>query len=64
MPSTMPAKNDQLGFRINAELKTALLTIAKREGRSLAQICELFLKGGMREYEREGPKYLQRLLQK
>ena len=60
----MAAKDDQLGFRINAQLKATLLEIAKREGRSLAQICELFLKGGIREYEKEGAKYFQRLLQK
>ena len=40
----------------------ALLRIAKNEGRSLAQVCELLLKGGILEYEKEGPTYLQRLL--
>ena len=38
------------------------LQIAKKEGRSLAQICELLLRGGIHEYEREGARYLQRLL--
>jgi hypothetical protein len=28
----------------------------------LAQVCELFLRGGIHEYEREGSRYLHRLL--
>jgi hypothetical protein len=36
--------------------------IAKKEGRSLAQICELFPKGGINEYEKDGSSYLHRLL--
>ena len=38
------------------------LQIVKKEGRSLAQICELLLRGGIHEYEREGSRYLQRLV--
>ncbi len=55
-------KDERIGFRVPAEIKDALLQIAKNEGRSLAQVCELLLKGGIFEYEKEGPTYLQRLL--
>jgi len=58
----MGTKDDRIGIRIASEMKAALLTIAKKEGRSLAQICELLLKGGALEYEREGPEYLRRIL--
>lgn len=55
-------KDETIGVRVPAELKKILLQIARREGRSLAQICELFLKGGIDAYKREGAKYLQRVL--
>jgi hypothetical protein len=58
----VPAKDERIGFRIPSEVKVALSQIAKKEGRSVAQICELFLKGGINEYEKEGPSYLHRLL--
>jgi hypothetical protein len=59
---TMSAKDERIGFRVARDTKSALLQIAKKEGRSLAQICELLLKGGIWGYEREGSKYLQRFL--
>jgi hypothetical protein len=55
-------KTDQIGFRVPPELKRALLQIAKKEGRSLAQVCEILLVGGVSLYGKEGSKYLQRLL--
>jgi hypothetical protein len=58
----MTAKNERIGFRVSSEIKAALSQIAKKEGRSLAQVCELFLRGGITEYERDGPSYLHRLL--
>jgi len=58
----MTAKDERIGFRVPSEIKAGLLQIAKREGRSLAQVCELFLRGGINEYEKEGPSYLHRLL--
>jgi len=60
----MTAKDERIGFRISGETKSALSQIAQKEGRSLAQICELLLKGGIHEYEREGSKYLQRFLER
>ena len=58
----MTAKDERIGFRVPSEVKVALMQIGKKEGRSLAQICELLLRGGIHEYEREGARYLQRLL--
>jgi hypothetical protein len=58
----MTAKDERIGFRVSSEVKRALLQIAKREGRSLAQVCELLLRGGIHEYEREGSRYLHRLV--
>jgi hypothetical protein len=58
----MTAKDERIGFRVPGEIKAALLHIARKEGRSLAQICELLLRGGIIEYEKEGSGYLHRLL--
>lgn len=58
----MSAKDERIGFRVSGEVKAALSQIAKKEGRSVAQICELFLKGGINEYEKDGATYLHRLL--
>ena len=55
-------KEDRIGFRVPVELKRALIQIAKNEGRSLAQVCEIFLRGGVFSYKEEGPKYVQHLL--
>jgi len=58
----MATKDERIGVRVPKEIKAALQNIAKKEGRSVAQICELLLKGGIVEYEKEGPEYLRRLL--
>jgi hypothetical protein len=60
----MTAKDERIGFRVSSEIKVALSQIAKKEGRSLAQVCELLLKGGIHEYEREGTRYLHRFVGK
>jgi hypothetical protein len=54
-------KDAPLAFRIEAELKKKLLQLAKQETRSLSQICEMLLKIGVNEYEKEGHKYLQKM---
>jgi hypothetical protein len=59
---TQAWQNEQIGFRLSANLKTELHEIAKREGRTLSQICEIFVAGGMEAYRKEGPKYAQRLV--
>jgi hypothetical protein len=55
-------KDAPLAFRIPAELKKRLLRVAKQEDRSLSQTCEMLLKIGVDEYDKEGHRYLQRLL--
>jgi len=58
----MDTKNEQIGFRLSANLKRELQAVARREGRTLSQICEMFVAGGLESYRKEGVKYLQRLL--
>jgi hypothetical protein len=55
-------KDTALSFRIPARMKTELEKVAQSEGRSLAQVCEVFLAGGLEIYNKEGSKYLQRFL--
>jgi len=55
-------KDQTIGIRVTAELKKALLQIATKEGRSLAQLCEILLRGAAASYKEEGHAYLQRLL--
>jgi len=55
-------KDTRLTFRVPSEVKKRLEAIAAREGRSVAQVCEAFLRAGSQGYRREGPKYLQRFL--
>lgn len=54
-------KNAFIGFRLTPELKASLEQIANNEGRSVSQVCELFVKAGIETYRKEGPKYLQRV---
>jgi hypothetical protein len=56
------SKDERIGFRVSAEIKKVLSEIAEKEGRSLAQICEIFLRGGLDAYKKEGTKYIQRIL--
>jgi hypothetical protein len=58
----MWSKNEQIGFRLPAALKKELQEVARREGRTLSQVCDLFLAGGLETYRKEGAKYFQRLL--
>ncbi len=55
-------KDAPLAFRIQADLKKKLLKLAKQEARSLSQICEMLLKIGVDEYDKEGHKYLQKTM--
>jgi len=56
------AKNAQFTFRISIELKKELERVAAEEGRSVAQICEVFLKAGTETYKKDGTKLVQRYL--
>jgi hypothetical protein len=55
-------KEDRIGVRVSVELKKALMQIAKNEDRSLAQVCEIFLRDGVFSYKEDGAKFFQRLL--
>jgi len=55
-------KDAALSFRIPRKLKAELEKVALKEGRSLAQVCEALLGGGLEAYKKEGPQYLQRFL--
>ena len=55
-------KDAPIAFRIPNELKKRLQEVAKGEARSLSQISEMLLQLGVEGYERDGSKYLQRLL--
>ena len=54
-------KEDRIGVRVSVELKKALIQIAKNEDRSLAQVCEIFLRDGVLSYKEDGAKFFQRL---
>ncbi|PYV21528.1 MAG: hypothetical protein DMG27_20525 [Acidobacteria bacterium] len=48
-------KDTRLTFRVHSDLKRSLEHIAAREGRSVAQICEAFLRAGAETYRKKGP---------
>ena len=56
------AKETRITFRIKSELKESLEAIATKEARSVAQVCEVILQNGVAAYNKEGTKYLQRLI--
>jgi len=62
MSAMPPKKNTPLAFRIPAELKQELQHIADSEARSISQICEILLRIGAAQYQKEGAKFLQRYL--
>lgn len=47
-------KDTQFTFRIPSDLKSNLEEIASAEGRSVAQICEVFLRAGIETYRKRG----------
>jgi len=55
-------KDTRLTFRVHSSLKKDLEAIADREGRSVAQVCDAFLKASSEIYMKKGPKFLQRYL--
>jgi predicted transcriptional regulator len=55
-------KDAPLAFRIPSDLKKRLSKVARQESRSLSQICEMLLKIGVDDYDKEGHKYLQKVL--
>jgi len=57
-------KDSRFTFRIRSDLKKELEAIAAREGRSVAQICDAFLKAGSESYRKKGSKSLERFLRR
>jgi hypothetical protein len=55
-------KDTRLTFRVHSNLKKLLEAIAAQESRSVAQICDAFLRAGSETYKKKGPKYLQHFL--
>jgi predicted DNA-binding protein len=55
-------KDTQFSFRIPSDLKNRLEEIASTEGRSVAQICEAFLRAGSESYKKKGFSFLRRFL--
>jgi hypothetical protein len=51
-----------LTFPVRPELKKSLDAIAAKEARSVAQVCEVILQSGVAAYQKEGTKYLHRLI--
>jgi len=43
-------------------LKAEVEALAMKEGRSIAQVCEAFIRAGLENYKKEGAKYFQRFL--
>jgi hypothetical protein len=60
--SSLVNRDARLSFRVRSELKTQLKEIAAQEGRSVAQLCEAFLKAGIEIYEKKGAEYLRALV--
>jgi predicted DNA-binding protein len=57
-------KDARVSLRVPADLKQRMEAIAGAEGRTVAQICEAFLRAGSEGYKKQGANYLQRFLSK
>ena len=55
-------KGAALSFRISETLKAQLDKVATNEGRSVSQVCEALLNGGLEAYKKEGSPYLQKFI--
>ena len=55
-------KDTRLTFRVRSDLKKKVESVAASEGRSVAQVCEAFLRNGLANYQKEGTKFLRRFL--
>jgi hypothetical protein len=51
-----------LSVRVTRALKSELEKVALSEGRSVAQVCEALLNGGLEAYKKEGSPYLQKFI--
>jgi hypothetical protein len=53
-----------LVFRVDPGLRRDIQRIADEEQRTLTQICEMLLYEGVEAYNKEGAKFIQRLIAK
>ncbi len=51
-------------FRVAPELRQDVQRIADEEQRTITQVCEMLLYEGVEAYQKEGPKFMQRLVAK
>ena len=51
-------KTEFLAIRIETEMKKQLKRIALQEERSLSQACEMLLRSAIRQYDKDGAKFL------
>lgn len=59
---TRMPKETALSLRVTKVLKAELEKVAHNEGRSISQVCEALLSGGLESYKKEGSPYLQRFI--
>jgi len=57
-------KSEFMGLRVSPDLKREILRIADDEQRNISQICEMFLYEGVDGYNKDGVKFVQRLVAK
>ena len=55
-------KNSALSVRVSQKLKAELDQVALKEGRSISQICEALLSGGIEAYKKNGSQYILQLV--
>lgn len=60
----MTTKKEFVAFRVPPSLKSEIEKIAGAEARSISQVCELLLSEGVDTYNKEGAKFMQRLVAK
>ena len=58
------AKTGFLVFRVSPELREGIRKIADEEQRTITQVCEMLLHDGVDAYNKEGAKFIQRLVAK
>jgi hypothetical protein len=58
----MPIRSNVSINLVEVNCVTFSVVIAAREGRSVAQVCEAFLKAGSESYKKKGSSFLQRFL--
>ena len=55
-------KETALSLKVTKALRAELEKVAFNEGRSVSQVCEALLSGGLESYKKEGSPYLQRFI--